>query len=358
MKAYTTKNLNYFTNRETLRSNKITSSHSCSQKNLLQNLHDFLHIEMTEVNKIILDHIHSQEELIEVVSKYFINSGGKRIRPMLTILVSKIFGYQGSSHYYLAAAIEFIHSATLLHDDVVDESVMRRSQLTAHLKWDNKTSILIGDFLFSQSFKLMLKGNSIKALESFSKAFTTIVEGEVKQLINLRSQKIFTEQEYFQIIHAKTAKLFGSACEIAAIISNQHYNICSNMKKFGIKLGLIFQITDDLLDYLGDSHNLGKNVGDDFTEGKITLPVIIAYNNACSKEKEFWDKIFLKQEKDPSDFKYALEILNKHNIKNLLQQKILNLKGEVINIINKLNISLAHRNYLNNLTEYIANRIS
>lgn len=332
-------------------------SNNCNS--FIDKLSKFLDKDMSEVNNVILDCISSsQEQLIYEVGTYFFNAGGKRIRPMLTIIISKLFNYHGLSHYYLAAAVELIHSATLLHDDVVDESKMRRSHPTVHLKWDTKTSILIGDFLFSQSFKLMIKSNSIKALKSFSLSFNTIIRGEVKQLTQLHGKKIITEDEYFRVIQAKTAELFGTSCEIAAIISNQSAPTCLLVKTFGIKLGLIFQIVDDVLDYFGNSDSLGKNVGDDFMEGKVTLPIIMAYNCASSQnERDFWHRIFLYREQKEDDFQYALSLLYTHNVLALIKQKISQLEQQVYDIITKLNISLEYKNYLENLTKYIINRI-
>ncbi|KJV56912.1 polyprenyl synthetase family protein [Orientia chuto str. Dubai] len=327
--------------------------------NSISDLSNFLHKDMSEVNNVILDCIFSsQEPLIHQVGTYFFNAGGKRIRPMLTVLISKLFNYQGLSHYYLAAAVELIHAATLLHDDVVDESKMRRSQPTVHLKWNTKTSILVGDFLFSQSFKMMIKSNSMKALKSFSSSFNTIITGEVKQLTQLHSKKIITEDEYFKIIHAKTAELFGTSCEIAAIISNQSEQTCLLVKTFGINLGLIFQIIDDTLDYFGNSNSLGKNIGDDFIESKVTLPVIIAYNCAITQnEKDFWHRVFLNQEKQTEDFKSALNFLYTHNILALIKQKITQLEKQAYDIITKLNITSEYKNHLANFMKYIINRI-
>lgn len=338
---------------------KLNNRHSLvDNANFINKLHTLLRQDICKVNDIIIKHItSSKEKLICDVTTYFFNSGGKRIRPILTILMSKLFNHCSDASYYLAAAVEFIHAATLLHDDVIDESTMRRSQLSAHLKWSNKTSILVGDFLFSQSFKLMIKSNSMQALKSLSTSFNTIIEGEVKQLTQLQTKRIINEDEYFQVIHAKTAELFGTACEVAAIAANQPEHICALVKNFGIKLGLIFQIIDDLLDYFGTPSSLGKNTGDDFTEGKVTLPVIIAYRATNSQQdKDFWHRVIIKREHKNNDFKYAVELLYKYNILELIHQRILLLENEVYEIISQINANVEYKEHLVKLTRYIINR--
>lgn len=321
------------------------------------NINSLLKDDITKVNEIILSYLKSDEELVETVSKYLINSGGKRIRPALTILCSKIFGFERDEMIKLAASVEFIHAATLLHDDVVDGSTKRRSKDTANILWGNQTSILVGDFLFSQAFKLMISAGSMPALQVLANALSTIVEGEVTQLVRLNEKRIVSIQEYDQIINAKTAQLFGAACEIGCIISGQDTKTCVLFKQFGIKLGFIFQIADDLLDYFG-SNDMGKNIGDDFAEGKITLPVILAYNKGDNDEKTFWHSALFGSDKEDNKFQQALDLLKKHDVISELGNYMNELILESKSYLSHIEGNQIYKDHLISLLNYAAKRES
>lgn len=240
--------------------------------------------DMERVNQLILSRLAADIPLIDNLSQHIVASGGKRIRPMLLLLTAKALGYQGDTHILLAAIIEFIHTATLLHDDVVDDSSLRRGQSTANSIWGNEASVLVGDFLFSRAFQLMAEVQSLKVISILATASNTIAKGEVLQLINCHDTAT-DEARYFEVISAKTAKLFSAATQLAAVISNQAADIEQHMSAFGHHLGLAFQLVDDALDYQGDASQLGKNVGDDLAEGKPTLPLIytLAVGNSVEK---------------------------------------------------------------------------
>jgi octaprenyl-diphosphate synthase len=231
--------------------------------------------EMAKVDRFIHESLHSDVVLINQIANYIVSSGGKRLRPMLLILSARACGYQGEQHISLAAIIEFIHTATLLHDDVVDESDTRRGKQTAHAVFGNAASVLVGDFLYSRSFQMMVGIDSMRVMEIMADATNTIAEGEVLQLLNLGDPEI-SESSYFQVIENKTAKLFEAACRLGAVLAGTDQATEENLATFGNKLGLAFQIADDVMDYDGDVETMGKNVGDDLAEGKPTLPLIHA----------------------------------------------------------------------------------
>lgn len=240
--------------------------------------------DMERVNQLILARLAADIPLIDSLSQHIVASGGKRIRPMLLLLTAKAFGYQGDTHILLAAIIEFIHTATLLHDDVVDDSSLRRGQITANSIWGNEASVLVGDFLFSRAFQLMAEVQNLKVISILATASNTIAKGEVLQLINCHDTAT-DEARYFDVISAKTAKLFSAATQLAAVISKQSIEIEQQMSAFGHHLGLAFQLIDDALDYQGDASELGKNVGDDLAEGKPTLPLIYTLEVGNAAEK-------------------------------------------------------------------------
>lgn len=241
------------------------------------------------VNQIILQQVSSDVGLVEKVGHYLIEAGGKRLRPLLALLAARATDYRGSDQCTLAVVIELIHSATLLHDDVVDASQLRRGRPTANAKWGNSPSVLVGDFLFSRAFQMIVAIGDMQIMAILSRAINVIAEGEVQQLINIGDSKL-SEDKYCEVIYKKTAILFESACEAAAIMSqNQGYcrePLSQPLKSYGYHLGMAFQLTDDLLDYTSESENLGKNVGDDLSEGKVTLPLIIAIKNSSQKDKK------------------------------------------------------------------------
>ncbi|WP_370979282.1 polyprenyl synthetase family protein [Agaribacterium sp. ZY112] len=239
--------------------------------------------ELERVNQTILKRLYSEEPLVEDIGHHLISAGGKRLRPILVLMCAKALNYQGEDHFELAAVIEFIHSATLLHDDVVDVSELRRGMPTANAKWGNAPSVLVGDFLYSRAFQMMVAVGSMDIMQILSNTTNVIAEGEVQQLANARKPEL-TEEQYRNVIYKKTAALFEAACECGASIAgdNEHKHA---LKQYGYHLGLAFQLMDDLLDYEGDSEALGKNVGDDLAEGKTTLPVIFAIQNSNIDDK-------------------------------------------------------------------------
>ena len=242
---------------------------------------------MERVNALIISKAGSDVEMIPEVANHLINSGGKRLRPMITIAAAEMFGYRGENHVKLACAVEFMHTATLLHDDVVDESDRRRSKPTARMIWGNQASVLVGDFLLGQAFRMMVDVGSLDALDVLSTAASIIAEGEVMQLAAAKKLTT-TEDEYLAVIKAKTAALFLAAAEVGPIVAGTRPEERAALRSYGLNLGLAFQLVDDVLDYGGNARDLGKNVGDDFREGKITLPVILAYRRGTDEERAFW----------------------------------------------------------------------
>ena len=242
-----------------------------SQPTSIDRLVDLVTADMERVNGVILSRTGSEVTMIPEVANHLINSGGKRLRPMLTLAMAQLVSYAGDGHVKLAAAVEFMHTATLLHDDVVDESEMRRGRLAARMLWGNEASVLVGDFLLGQAFKMMVDVGSLGALRILSDAAAIIAEGEVMQLITAKNTET-TEDDYLAVIDAKTAALFAAAAEVGAVIAARPRSEAAALRSYGRNLGLAFQLVDDALDYSGEPSMLGKSVGDDFREGKITLP--------------------------------------------------------------------------------------
>lgn len=241
----------------------------------IESIRNFIAKDMEEVDTVIRQKLHSQVALIRQVSEYIINSGGKRLRPALVVLSAGMFGYSGSSHHTLAAVVEFIHTATLLHDDVVDDSSMRRNRATANALFGNAASVLVGDFLYSRAFQMMVEIQNMRVMEVLADATNTIAEGEVLQLLNCRDPDV-EEENYLRVIRFKTAKLFEAAARLGAILGGASAAEESALAAYGMHLGTAFQLVDDLLDYSGNNHDTGKNLGDDLAEGKPTLPLIFA----------------------------------------------------------------------------------
>jgi octaprenyl-diphosphate synthase len=242
---------------------------------------------MDRVNQLILSRVGSDVLLIPEIAKHLINSGGKRLRPMLTLACSSLCGYEGDGDVKLAASVEFMHTATLLHDDVVDGSELRRGKLAARMLWGNEASVLVGDFLLGQAFKMMVEVGSLPALAVLSNAAAVIAEGEVMQLAAAKNTST-TEDEYLAVVRGKTAALFAAACEVGPIIAGQDRAAQAACRSYGMNLGIAFQLIDDALDYGGASAKLGKNIGDDFREGKITLPVVLSFRRGSDSERAFW----------------------------------------------------------------------
>jgi len=268
--------------------------------------------DLQAVNGLIRDRMASKHApRIPEVTAHLVEAGGKRIRPMLTLAAARLCGYDGDNHQKLAATVEFIHTATLLHDDVVDESQKRRGRPTANLLWDNKSSVLVGDYLFARSFQLMVETGNLRVLNILSNAAAVIAEGEVLQLsaaMNLAT----TEDIYLQVIRGKTAALFEAACEVGGVISEQPEDVVRALATYGDGLGVAFQMADDLLDWGGTTGAIGKNIGDDFRERKLTLPVIRAIARADREERSFWKRTIEKGDQREGDLEAALELLTKH----------------------------------------------
>jgi len=267
--------------------------------------------DMGRVNTTILSRTGSQVAMIPEVANHLISSGGKRLRPILTLAMAGLAGYRGNGHVKLAAAVEFMHTATLLHDDVVDESEMRRGKLAARMLWGNQASVLVGDFLLGQAFKMMVEVASLKALEILSAAAAVIAEGEVMQL-GASKNTATTEDDYLAVVRAKTAELFAAACEVGPALASRPRDEQAACRSFGMNLGIAFQLVDDALDYGGKAAKLGKNVGDDFREGKITLPVVLSFRRGSETERAFWRRALEQSTATDSDLEHAITLMTKH----------------------------------------------
>lgn len=266
--------------------------------------------DMAAVDALIGERMGSPVPLIETVASYLVDAGGKRIRPLITVSAARMLGYEGDGHVALAAAVEFIHTATLLHDDVVDESALRRGKAPANQVWSNPHSVLVGDFLFARSFMLMVDAGSMDALHVLSRAAAIIAEGEVRQLEAQRDIAT-TRSAYMAIIGAKTAELFAAAAQVSPILAGRPEAERAALETYGRELGLAFQLVDDALDYGGLAAHLGKNTGDDFREGKVTLPVILAYQAGSEDERAFWTRA-IAEEQAEDDLARATKLLKKH----------------------------------------------
>ncbi len=277
----------------------------------LDALYSLIQQDLKQVDALILARIKSEVPLIHEVARHIIASGGKRIRPALTLISSKACGFEGTRHIALATAVEFIHTATLLHDDVVDESALRRGMATANEIFGNKASVLVGDFLLSQAFQMMVEDGATTVLKILSDASAIIAQGEVMQLMTEGDPET-TVDDYMKVIESKTAALFAATCELGAVAANKE-NLRASMRSFGTSIGIAFQLVDDVLDYSANQETLGKTVGDDFREGKITLPVILAYAAGDENEKTFWNRCLADKDQIPEDLQQAMNYLEKHD---------------------------------------------
>ena len=277
----------------------------------LDELVEFVDEDLQQVNTLIVERMQSSVPLIPQLASYIINAGGKRLRPLLTLLTARLFQYQGHHHIKLATAVECIHTATLLHDDVVDESILRRGQDSANTLFGNKASVLVGDFLFSCAFLLMVETRSLDVLRILSKASAIIAEGEVLQLQHLHNIHC-TQEQYLQVIRSKTAVLFGAACRIGGTIAQCPQEHEYSLQEYGIAVGMAFQLIDDVLDYTALESRLGKRLGDDFRDQKITLPVILEMQRCDAEDKNFWSRVFEQGEQRPEDLEYAIARLEKN----------------------------------------------
>ncbi len=268
--------------------------------------------DMESINRLILDKAISDVDLILQLAHHLIDSGGKRIRPMLTIAASKLVGYTGTQHVKIAAAVEFMHTATLLHDDVVDQGAIRRGKKAARVIWGNEASVLVGDFLLGQAFRMLVKVGSLPVLDILSNAAAIIAEGEVMQLAAAQNTAT-TEDEYLAIVNAKTAALFSGAAESGAAVAERPVEELAALRSYGKNLGIAFQLIDDALDYSGDAANLGKAIGSDFREGKITLPLILAFRRGTDEERAFWNRTIVEGDVSDRDIEHAIQLMAQHD---------------------------------------------
>ena len=279
-------------------------------ENALSELHELFRDDLKEVEAVIDAHMHSAAHLIPTISDHLIGAGGKRLRPLLTLTAARLAVYQGTHHITMAAAVEYMHSATLLHDDVVDDSDLRRGKPTARRVWGNAASVLVGDFLLGQAFRMMVSAGNLRALDILSNAAAVIAEGEVMQLAAMNDAQI-TEDRYLQIIDAKTAALFAAAAEVGGVIGDASSAECAALTSYGRNLGIAFQLIDDALDYGSVGQVLGKNTGEDFREGKMTLPVILSYHRGDAAARQFWQDVVAQPDGQTHDenFAHALKLM-------------------------------------------------
>jgi octaprenyl-diphosphate synthase len=320
-------------------------------------LADWLAEDMAAVNALIRERMASKHApRIPEVTAHLVEAGGKRLRPMLTLAAARMLGYQGTDHQKLAATVEFIHTATLLHDDVVDESQRRRGRPTANLLWDNKSSVLVGDYLFSRSFQLMVETGSLRVLDILANASATIAEGEVLQLT--AAQDLATDEAiYLQVIRGKTAALFSAATEVGGVISGAPDAQVKALFDYGDALGIAFQIVDDILDYGGSAAVIGKNTGDDFRERKLTLPVIKAVAKATPEERAFWVRVIEKGDQRDGDLEQAMAILSRHGAMADARAEALAWAGRARQALDNLPVHPL-RDMLLELAEYVVARVS
>ncbi len=290
----------------------LDSERRSDRRPTLDTLRNLVAADLQGVNRVILEGMQSPVSLIPQLASHIIAAGGKRIRPMLTLGAAQLCGSGGSRPIKLAACVEFIHTATLLHDDVVDESSLRRGLETANAVWGNKASVLVGDFLFARSFQLMVADGSLRVLAILSKAAAVIAQGEVAQLVTANDPET-TESAYLDVIKSKTAALFAAACRIGAVVADRARAEEDALKSFGLNLGIAFQVIDDVLDYSAHQATLGKSVGDDFKEGKITLPVILAFLRGNGEERQFWHRTLEHLEQRDDDLARAIGLMEAHD---------------------------------------------
>jgi octaprenyl-diphosphate synthase len=291
---------------------RLSESKRSGTPTALDTLRDLCAADLARVNQLIVDNMHSEVALIPQLAGHIVAAGGKRLRPLLTLAAARMCQYQGDAHIGLAAAVEFIHTATLLHDDVVDASDLRRGRETANAVWGNQASVLVGDFLFSRSFRLMVAAGSLQVLDILSNASAVIAEGEVAQLITANDTAT-EEDAYLTVIRSKTAALFAAAAQIGAVIANRPEAEEAALDRYGMNLGVAFQLVDDYLDYTSHDASFGKDVGDDFREGKITLPVVLAFRRGNDEEKAFWRRTLEELDQQDGDIEHAVELMQSHN---------------------------------------------
>jgi len=281
------------------------------KKPSLESLTALVADDLKAANELIVQRMHSPVALIPQLAGHIVAAGGKRLRPVLTLASSRLCGYEGKRHIALATSVEFIHTATLLHDDVVDHSELRRGMATANSLWGNKTSVLVGDFLLARAFELMVEDGSLEVLDILSHASAVISEGEVAQLITANDTET-SESAYMEVIKAKTAQLFAAACQIGAVVADRPKVEREALESYGMNLGIAFQLIDDVLDYSAKQTTLGKTVGDDFAEGKITLPLVLAFRRGTEEERTFWRRTVEDLDQKEGDLDTAIEMMTRY----------------------------------------------
>ena len=279
----------------------------------VERLHALVARDMAQADRLIHARLSSTVELIPDLARHLVDSGGKRLRPLLTLAAARLGGYKGAAHVNLAAAVEFIHTATLLHDDVVDASALRRGNAAANVVWGNKPSVLVGDFLFSRAFQLMIEAGSMPVLEVLADASAIIAEGEVMQLKSANNLGV-AESDYLRVVDAKTAALFSAAAEAGAMLAERGDDFVDALRTYGRNLGIAFQLVDDALDYSGRDAVMGKSVGDDFREAKVTLPVILAFAGADEEQRRFWRRTMEAGKQHEGDLQHGIAIMERSGV--------------------------------------------
>ena len=300
----------------------------------VKSLSNLLKSSLKRVEREISKNIKDEEKLITLTAGHLIKAKGKKIRPLLTLIVSKMLNYKGNADVTLAVCIEFIHNATLLHDDVIDASNQRRGKKTANALWGNEASVLVGDFLFARAFELMVETNDIWVLEKLSLAAAQITEGEVKQM-SMQGQPDSQKSDYFSVIKGKTGVLFAAAAQTGSKVGKGDNDLCEAFYNYGLALGNAFQIMDDALDYGASDGQIGKDLGDDFSEMKVTLPIILAWHDSTVEEQKFWERTFRAGKQKEGDFQKAKEIIAKYSC---IERSLDYAKVEVEKAINSISV--------------------
>lgn len=290
----------------------VARPHSDPVGHSIEDLRRLVADDLAAVDRVIVGLLDSPVAMIPKIAGHIVSSGGKRIRPTLTLLTARMFGYDGTRHISLAACIEFIHTATLLHDDVVDGSTLRRGVATANALWGNKPPVLVGDFLLSRAFRLMVRDGSLEILGILTEASAVIAEGEIRQLA-IASDLTISPDACMDVLQAKTATLFATASEIGAVVAGEDGRARKAMRDYGLSLGTAFQLVDDVLDYSALQNDFGKTIGDDFREGKITMPVLLAFDRGTPEEQRFWERTFAQLDQRNGDLEHAMTLLAHHN---------------------------------------------
>src|SRR3989344_1661710 len=317
---------------------------------------ELLHADLEEVNMLILNKLSLRVPLINGMAGYLIQAGGKRLRPLITLLSARLLGYQGQRHIKVAACIEFIHTATLLHDDVVDRSTQRRGRPSANAIWGDQASILVGDFLFCSAFELVTEDGSLEILKVLSRTATTIAEGEIMQLGTVGNLDL-SEKQYFQIIESKTARLFESCCQVGAVIANASERDKDLIKEYGYNFGMVFQIVDDLLDYGLQKSKVGKNLGQDFQEKNVTLPMILLLEQVTSEEKNRIQEIFNLGALTEEDFSFLKRAMRKYKIENEILSRIAPYISRALRCLEGLPETM-EKEFLRNFATFVMSRES